>query len=112
MMETLAFVSLPQNLEDALRKSKSSQNGRYELFTVTFSKSSFRLTQCRKCVLCCYRGKLAKCTTDIEVKITQVISAVPDNFWKIERSSDRSASYRTKPAKCTTRMEITIKLVT
>jgi len=32
--------------------------------------------------------KLTECTTDIEVIIKQVISAVPGNFWKIEFSSD------------------------
>ena len=31
--------------------------------------------------------KLTECTTDIKVVMTQVILAVPDNFWKIERSS-------------------------
>ena len=57
--------------------------------------------------------KLTECPTNIEVIITQVLLAVPDNFWKIERSSDtiekvRFPSYRTRPGKCTTRMEIRI----
>ena len=32
--------------------------------------------------------RLTKCPTNIELMITQLILAVPDNFWKIERSSD------------------------
>ena len=63
--------------------------------------------------------KLFTVTTDIDVIIKQVILAVRDIFWKIERSSDpyiidkvRFASYYTKLTEFTTRMEITIKAVT
>ena len=32
--------------------------------------------------------KLTECTTDTEAILQQVISAAPDNFWKIKFSSD------------------------
>ena len=56
-----------------------------KLFTVAFGILSFLVTQSSESAFYVDRAlRLTECTTDIEVIIKQVISAVPGNFWKIE----------------------------
>ena len=116
MMETLAFVSILLKLGG--RKSKLSENEWIELFTVTFGKSSFLVTQSRERALCRYSAKTYRMyhrhrshhkTPDFSCSL-QVLEYRLFEWPIIDEM--RFASYRTKLAKCTTRMEITTKHAT